>query len=796
MRAGRCNRRRAVFAAALAALAWGCASFQPVPGPGRDGGLYRYTADYRNEDLPFALAGKALLNADQGEGFHINPCALAVALFPGLPLYAAEQFAVCPLVDTALIPYDLALKLWEGHVCAHKGLKVVLADAAGRPVEGCEIAVIVDARSGRRIVYGGKPCPPGYFRASVTTDANGEAYVPVDMGTCAGVRLEGTARTTDGGEEFRAQVDRDHYWGPDDLRRWDEIGERNRVILLLKGHVGTEGAAGAPAEAGMAPWRVALFAGAGVSESRTPPVPERARAVAVPPGKGRWKVRSKCGGAAPVGVGFDESRRETVVWNAAGRELWDGRMKRLGLPDVPARTWIWNGRKVAPPARPMAGMLAWDGADVAIRPKDWPKDAAVEVFAWTLEGRYGTEFARRVGEAIDCSGANAVCFDAEADGGGWVVRWDAWPDAPVGALRFYVLAVKEDADGDTLDDGREVIVLHTDPGRCDSDGDAVGDGLEVLIGANPLQSFRDPRIAINALWTDPGGAGGSWVELYSSAPREIPLDGFRLETARDGEWRTVLAFPDGLSMGPGSTLLVGEKGVADADFHAELDFPPQWPAQPVAGVRLVWDGAECGNVADAVIVGRNHFPEKGGLDREGWDSDVGVRPKGGEPIVRHFPGVDNNRSRDWTTRPGIVGRPAGIALDSDGDGLPDADEWSGRLNRPWGELTNPWNPDSDGDGLSDRDECCVHHTNPNTWASDGDIYPWTPQGTPVREWPGSDPYEIEHGWNPFAADENTNGIPDSWEMMLGTDALLGGADSDGDGIPDLEEMRSNRNPRP
>ena len=1127
----------AAFGAVLLLLCAGCTSFQPIPGPGRDGGLYRYTADYRDEYLPFGLAGKALLEANQGEGFHFNPCTMALALFPGLPLYAVEQFAVCPLVDTALIPYDLALKLWEGHVCAHKGLKVVLTDSALRPVPGCEIAVIVDARFGYRVVYDGKPCPRGWYLASVTTDENGEAYVPIDMSSCEKVRLEGWAWTENGKEDFHAQVERELYWGPDGLKRWDEIGEENRVVLNLKGRLREDGTSrwppgtlfaegttpgellrkdhrslgheletrwatlslpgkaadfdevwdadvaamrgdwggeveveempeagspdlrfsrivfdvggrrvagwlseptgGAPSEAAptlaffgrgpdpdpaslprptertvlylsvfepgydyhrgewavrdkyhisqgtwfegyaldgidegleayffhpvlsgaqravewlaertgsprircvgtdqgaalalmtaalnprveevaahhpvfvdvmsenyqawpefrwhersgrhdearrwmpyyelcgfagrvrcpvtlwlnmtetsaapslallksfpagsetrlvldssltatnvlrvlvspeaplaaarsieprgrpkaadgadrVAEWKVASFA----EEEATPRVPEGVRGVVLPAGKGRREVRSAQGGMASVGVGMDPFRAETVVWNGAGRELWRGRTKWKAPAPVFRQgggVQVWNGGDVAVPVRPLAGVLAWNGADVAVKPKGWKKGAKVEVFAWTLEG-YGRELAQTAGEAVG-SGTPAARFDAEADGGWWVVRWDAWPDAP-GALRLYVFAVKEDADGDGLDDGREVVEWRTFPDRCDTDGDTRGDGLEGFLGSDPLSPYRDAGLTVNALWTDPEGAGGSWVELYSSLPHEVSLEGFRLETARDGEWRTVLAFPAGCSMPPGSTLLIGEKGVANADFHADLGFPAHWPATPACGVRLVWDGVACGNIADAVIVGRNHFPEKGGLDREGWDSDVGVRPKGNETIVRHYPGVDNNRSHDWTTRAGVAGRPAAAALDTDGDGLPDADEWSGRLNQPWGEPTNPYNPDSDGDGLGDREECCVHHTNPNAWASDGDIYPWTPQGTPVREWPGSDPYEIEHGWNPLVADENGNGIPDSWEMVLGTDALLGGADSDGDGISDLEEMRTNRNPRP
>lgn len=1138
---------RAVLLAAL--LTGGCGSFrpvvQPVPGPGRDGGLYRYTTDYRDEYLPFALVGKALVHGDHSEGFNINCCAMGVAMFPGVPLYAVEQFVICPVVDTALIPYDLVLKAWEAHVCAKKGLKVSLADATGRPVAGCELAVTIDAKPGRRIVYDGRPCAPGYHATYVTTDGNGEAYVPIDMGTCGRVRLEGWAWVRGAKEDFSATVERDLYWGPEGLKRWGEIGERNRVVLRLKGKLsekaegerwpegtyfaegveagdflreskrslgheletqwatarvpdkaadfdaaweadaaamrggwvgevdveevaeastgnvrfsrvafeaggrriggwlsepagdGEGGAAAGPVlaffgrgrdpgpeelpkpadrtvlylsafepgydyglgewkvrekyglqqgtvlegyaidgidggreayffhpvlsgalraaewlsertgaesvrcvgsdqggalalmtaalsprvggvdayhpvfadvmseaflawpqfrwhgrsgrmeearrwmpyyevcsfagrvrcpvtlwanfgeaggagiltvykalpegegkrlmlvggwEAGgalgtlVAPegakagarrgvpaavpeagadgkkriqeWRVASFASANAHEAGEPAVPKGMIRVVAPTGKGRRAVRSGEGGAASVGVGMDPARAETVVWNGAGDILWEGRTPWRAPRPVrwPEGMRVWNGGEVAVPARPAVGVVAWNGADVAVRPKGWKKGAAVEVFAWPLEG-YGTHLAQCAGEAFGC-GTNAVCFEAEADGEWWVVRWDAWPDAPGEPLRFYVLAVKEDADGDGLADSRETAFWHSDSGNPDTDGDTRGDGLEVLLGANPIEPFMDSHLTVNALWSDPEGAGGSWVELYSSASRDFALEGFRLETAKEGEWRTVFAFPEGFSMRPGSTLLVGERGVEETDFQADLDLPAGWSSRPEAGVRVVWDGAERGGVADAVIVGRGHFPEGGGLDREGWESEAGVRPKGSEPIVRRYPGVDNNRSRDWTTREGAKGRSSKEVPDTDGDGLSDADEWSGRLNQPWGEPTNPLNPDSDGDGLSEREECCVYHTNPGTWTSDGDIYPWIPQGTPVREWPGSDPYEIEHGWNPLVADENENGIPDSWEMVFGTEALLGGSDKDGDGLSDLEELRSNRNPWP
>jgi hypothetical protein len=465
-----------------------------------------------------------------------------------------------------------------------------------------------------------------------------------------------------------------------------------------------------------------------------PPVPEGVQVVVGTAGEGRRVVRPGRGGAVSVGIGTDAGHLETVVWDAAGRVQWRGRTE---LP-----------RKCPAAVRTPVGLVAWDGAYVAIRPAEW-EEAGVEeaeVFAWVLEGD-GPQFARLAGEAVG-TGTNAASFDAVHTGGWWMVRWDDWKDAP-GGTRLYVVAPKGDADGDGLSDGRESVLRHTDPAACDTDGDTRGDGLEVATGSNPLKAAPDAILCINALWTDPEGRGRSWVELYCSAPKEVPLDEMRLETARDGAWRTVLAFPAGTRMAPGRCLLVGERGVAGADFTADLGFPARWPSQPVAGARLVWDGAERGGVADAVIVGRGEFPAEGGLDRAGWESSAGVRSQGGDALARRYPGIDNNRTGDWMAQAGREGVNAAAVPDFDGDGLSDGDEWSGRRNLPWREPTNPHNADTDGDGLSDGDECIRYHTNPNTWDTDGDINPWTPQGTPVREWPGSDPYEIEHGTDPL-----------------------------------------------
>lgn len=609
--------------------------------------------DYQVDKMPFALAGKALVDTVR-EDWRLFP----LELFPGLPLYGVEQFVICPLVDTVFVPYDLGLKLWKGHVCATKGLRVVLSDARGRPVPGCEIGVTAAPRAGRRIVYDGKACPRGRYLATVTTDGNGEALIPIDMGTCVQVALGGQARTTAGMEDFRAQAEPGLYWGPDGLHKWEDAGEGNRIVLNLKGIYEPPEETPEPEEG-----EEAQETAEAAAKPDKLPVPKSVRAAVVPVEKGRCEARSARGGASPAGLGMDTNSTETVLWNAEGKVVWRGRAEwapRIpvqppqggralggGNASKPVRTPGAPRRPLAGPVKPVVGALAWNGADVAVSHEDWKKGDEIEVFTWALAG-FGTELAHREGKAVWTAGGT----DSGADW--WVVRWNDWPDAP-GVLRFHAFAVKEDNDGDGLDDGREVMEWRTRPSRCDSDGDTRGDGLEIFLGSDPLLADLEAGLTVNALWADPAGAGGSWVELHSSLPREIALEGLRLETAREGQWRTACVFPGGLSMPPGSTLLIGESGVANADLHAGLDFPVRWPAQPEAGVRLVWDGAACGCVADAVVVGRGKLPERGGLDREGWDGDAGVRADGAKPIVRHAPGTDSNLAGDWTTRAGYAG---------------------------------------------------------------------------------------------------------------------------------------------
>ena len=196
---------------------------QPLPGPGREGMLYCYTKDYSERYLPFCLLGKSLV-ASKGDGsWEIIPP--PTAFFPGIPLYLAEQYAICPAVDTIMIPYDLAVKARNESVCAKDGPFVRLTDRSGRPMAGVEIDITIDAESGRRIVYGGEVQKPGCFAACTATDAEGKAYIPVKLSSCRKVRFSGWAMTTKGLESFDGSVDSMYEYG------WTRVGRDESCMV-------------------------------------------------------------------------------------------------------------------------------------------------------------------------------------------------------------------------------------------------------------------------------------------------------------------------------------------------------------------------------------------------------------------------------------------------------------------------------------------------------------------------------------------------------------------------------------
>ena len=364
-------------------------------------------------------------------------------------------------------------------------------------------------------------------------------------------------------------------------------------------------------------------------------------------------------------------------------------------------------------------------------------------------------------------------------------------------IRFYAVANRQDTDGDGLTDGMEIFVHHTNPGNPDTDGDGWSDAEELAAETEPLDRFSATKLArdvvLNEVLYNATGPdlGYEWIELYCAGRYPVNLGNFVIQVA-DTAYSNAYVFPSNTWIEPGRFLLLGGSNVPNRDLEVNFRMPNRFTNDPTAAVRIVAETGTNTVVVDCLMYGgsaSNFNPY--GLDTTGWISSNALSAGAGRSLYRRFNGHDTDQVWDWWYTENPTPNPFADISDSDGDGLTDEEELTGSRN-PYGEPTNPHNADSDGDGLSDYAECITHGTNPNTWATDDDIYPWPPPSGAASDWWGSDSYEIANGWNPLNPDENTNGIPDSWEMAFPGTNLYGHADNDG--ISNFDELMQNSDP--
>jgi hypothetical protein len=351
-----------------------------------------------------------------------------------------------------------------------------------------------------------------------------------------------------------------------------------------------------------------------------------------------------------------------------------------------------------------------------------------------------------------------------------------------------------DSDGDGLTDAQE-DALATDPNKPDTDGGGVNDGDEVASGTDPLNPGDDVVAPVSVLcgeppinnstdratilWEDCDGSGMLHLRvtgggtpslilyegMIESAGGVSGLAGFSIETSDVLDTDTD---PNALIY----ALRIYGNGIDGIDVQVSPNacFTPLSPGDlPVllgeSRVLLATPnidlstGEACASLPDSDGDGLTDEDEMNiyGTDLNDPDTDGGGI-NDGEEVATGLNPLDPNDD----------------ALDSDGDGLGDAQEA--------GLGTDPNNPDSDGEGLSDGDEVNIYGTDPLHRNTDRDGI--------------NDRIEIQFkGTDPLNPDTDGDGLKDGQEAGasgLGTDAL--NPDTDGGGTNDGTEVANGTDP--
>lgn len=130
-----------------------------------------------------------------------------------------------------------------------------------------------------------------------------------------------------------------------------------------------------------------------------------------------------------------------------------------------------------------------------------------------------------------------------------------------------------------------------------------------------------------------------------------------------------------------------------------------------------------------------------------------------------------------------------VAVDTDGDWVPDADEVNS-----YGTDPNTW--DTDGDGLSDGDELYVTGTDPFLWDTNGDgiadggAEETSTTGTEAA--PEADAGVATEAAEAASVDSDNDRLADADEATYGTDPAT--PDADGDGYYDGDEVNLGADP--
>lgn len=199
---------------------------------------------------------------------------------------------------------------------------------------------------------------------------------------------------------------------------------------------------------------------------------------------------------------------------------------------------------------------------------------------------------------------------------------------------------------------------------------------------------------------------------------------------------------------------VGALGTTAEDVGDEATGPPNETVESASPPEKRTDSGSLLDKLDRFVT-TGPTNDSGAASNPGTDADR-VSATAGEP------------SAVTTDQPSASGRNA-TALDSDGDGLTDAEE------RNIG--TDPFDADTDDDGLEDGRE----------WELGSD-----PLDPDTDKDGVNDGREVDRGTSPRSIDADADGLTDERELELGTDPF--DHDSDDDGLGDWREVELGTDP--
>ncbi len=346
-----------------------------------------------------------------------------------------------------------------------------------------------------------------------------------------------------------------------------------------------------------------------------------------------------------------------------------------------------------------------------------------------------------------------------------------------------------DPDADGLPNLEEYL-NGTDPQNPDSDGDGYSDGTEVAQGSNPNDpdsipgnlarqgtatlgtesntgfdtelfhvgtstNINDGDLTTRVdTWNNTSTDPFSFVGIFWDQPQTNPI--LRLEltlaTFFDGGWFG----PN--NKGPGAGGKLNPTYLTEPNIQVTVDGGVTWTnVARTSDYLTVFNGHGIGGGANpnptsatATFILNPPIANVNGVRIIGSEGGTASRGFIGVFELKVYARTDSDHDGmddDWERKHGLIVGVNDAALDPDGDGLSNLQEFL--------QGTDPQNPDSDGDGLSDGDEVNTYHTNPTSADTDSD---GLSDGAEVNTW----------HTDPLKADTDGDHFPDGMEISLGT----------------------------